>query len=219
MKTSGLTSSTLCFIIDEYTNEHSTLFRGYFHTCLEKHGILSSLLSIPSAKSVLTPISHPASALLISASSLLVAQSCLTFSNSMNWSLPGATVHGILQAIILGWFAIYSLTLLLLNSLVPMPCTSLPFSYSPLQLEHWGLKPPCTPQTHLKFPHFSEDFSGYSTAVSSWSKLRTLKAFASLGSKIYAVLSLVFYRAIWHCYLAFHVYSHCIYRLPCWLRW
>ena len=142
MKTSGLTSSTLCFIIDEYTNEHSILFRGYFHTCLEKHGILSSLLSIPSAKSVLTPISHPASALLISASSLLVAQSCLTFSNSMNWSLPGATVHGILQAIILGWFAIYSLTLLLLNSLVPMPCTSLPFSYSRttvLQDYFWGM--------------------------------------------------------------------------------
>ena len=127
----------------------------------------------------------------------------------MNWSLPGATVHGILQAIILEWFAIYSFTLLLLNSLVPMPCTSLPFSYSPLQLEHWGLKPPSTPQTHLKFPHFSEDFSGYSTAVSSWSKLRTLKAFATFGSKIYAVLSLVFYRAIWRCYLAFHVYSHC----------
>ena len=169
-------------------SEHPTLFRGYFHTHLEKHGILSSLLSIPSAKSVLTPISHPASALLISASSLLAAGSCPTVCNSMNWTLPGTTVHGILQAIILEWFAIYSFTLLLLNSLVPMTCTSLTFSYRPLQLEHWGLKPPCTPQTHLKFPHFSEDFSGYSTA--QWVLSQNsgpLKAFATFGSKIYAV--------------------------------
>ena len=35
-----------------------------------------------------------------------VAQSCLTLCNSMDCSLPGSTVHGILQARILEWVAI-----------------------------------------------------------------------------------------------------------------
>ena len=37
---------------------------------------------------------------------VLVSQSCLTLCNSMDWSLPGSSVHGILQARILEWVAI-----------------------------------------------------------------------------------------------------------------
>ena len=35
-----------------------------------------------------------------------VAQSCLTLCNSMDCSLPGSSVHGIFQAIVLEWIAI-----------------------------------------------------------------------------------------------------------------
>ena len=35
-----------------------------------------------------------------------VAQSCPTFSNSMDYSLPGSSVHGIFQARVLEWGAI-----------------------------------------------------------------------------------------------------------------
>ena len=37
---------------------------------------------------------------------MLVAQSCLTLCNPMDCSLPGSSVHGILQAGILEWVAI-----------------------------------------------------------------------------------------------------------------
>ena len=37
---------------------------------------------------------------------VLVTQSCLTLCNSMDYSLPGSSVHGILQARILGWIAL-----------------------------------------------------------------------------------------------------------------
>ena len=37
---------------------------------------------------------------------VLAAQSCLTLFNPMNYSLPGSSVHGILQARILEWVAI-----------------------------------------------------------------------------------------------------------------
>ena len=37
---------------------------------------------------------------------MLVAQSCLTLCNPMNYSLPASSVHGILQARILEWVAI-----------------------------------------------------------------------------------------------------------------
>ena len=37
---------------------------------------------------------------------MLVAQSCLTLGNSMDFSPPGTSVHGILQARILEWVAI-----------------------------------------------------------------------------------------------------------------
>ena len=39
---------------------------------------------------------------------VLVAQSCLTLCNLMDFSLPGSSVHGILQARILEWVAIPS---------------------------------------------------------------------------------------------------------------
>ena len=35
-----------------------------------------------------------------------VAQSCLTLSDAMDWSLPGSSVHGIFQARVLEWGAI-----------------------------------------------------------------------------------------------------------------
>ena len=37
---------------------------------------------------------------------MLVAQSCPTLCNPMDWSLPGSSVHGILQARKLEWVAI-----------------------------------------------------------------------------------------------------------------
>ena len=40
-----------------------------------------------------------------------VAQSCLTLSNPMDWSLPGSSIHGIFQARVLEWGAIaFSIT-------------------------------------------------------------------------------------------------------------
>ena len=39
---------------------------------------------------------------------MLVAQSCLTLGNSMDFSPPGTSVHGILQARITEWFAMPS---------------------------------------------------------------------------------------------------------------
>ena len=39
---------------------------------------------------------------------VLVAQSCLTLCNPMDRSLPGSSVHGILQARILEWVAMPS---------------------------------------------------------------------------------------------------------------
>ena len=36
-----------------------------------------------------------------------VAQSCPTLSDPMDWSLPGSSVHGIFQARVLEWVAIY----------------------------------------------------------------------------------------------------------------
>ena len=35
-----------------------------------------------------------------------VAQSCLTLSDPMVWSLPGSSIHGIFQARVLQWSAI-----------------------------------------------------------------------------------------------------------------
>ena len=35
-----------------------------------------------------------------------VAQSCPTLSNTMDWSLPGSSIHGIFQARVLEWAAI-----------------------------------------------------------------------------------------------------------------
>ena len=35
-----------------------------------------------------------------------ITQSCLTLCNPLAWSLPGSTIHGILQARVLEWVAI-----------------------------------------------------------------------------------------------------------------
>ena len=40
---------------------------------------------------------------------MLVTQSCLTLCNLMDYSLPGSVVHGILQARLLEWVAIYNI--------------------------------------------------------------------------------------------------------------
>ena len=49
-----------------------------------------------------------------------VAQSCLTLHDPMDCSLPGSSVHGILQARVLEWGAIaFSMTRLLQCSLLP----------------------------------------------------------------------------------------------------
>ena len=41
----------------------------------------------------------------LSSSVVLVAQSCPTLCNPVDWSLPGSSAHGILQARILEWVA------------------------------------------------------------------------------------------------------------------
>ena len=53
-----------------------------------------------------------------------VAQSCLTLSDPMDYSLPGSSIHGIFQARVLEWSAIcltgmfsYSMTCLIFCSL------------------------------------------------------------------------------------------------------
>ena len=38
---------------------------------------------------------------------LLIAQSCLTLCDTMDYSPPGSSIHGILQARILEWVAIF----------------------------------------------------------------------------------------------------------------
>ena len=40
-----------------------------------------------------------------------VAQSCLTLSNTMDYSLPGSSIHGIFQARVLEWGALPSMGL------------------------------------------------------------------------------------------------------------
>ena len=54
----------------------------------------------------MSPDSHAAHHTLSFIFSLLVAQSCPTLCNPVDYSLPGSSVHGILQARILRWVAI-----------------------------------------------------------------------------------------------------------------
>ena len=55
-----------------------------------------------------------------------VTQSCLTFSNPMNCSLPGSSIHGIFQARVLEWGAIavsmYQFMFLQIVSESAIPC-------------------------------------------------------------------------------------------------
>ena len=52
------------------------------------------------------PLSHPGSPKLYMKMKVLFFQSCLILCDPMNCSLPGSSVHGILQARILEWVAI-----------------------------------------------------------------------------------------------------------------
>ena len=64
-------------------------------------------------------------------SEIEVAQSCLTLSDAMDYSLPGSSVHGIFQATVLEWGAIaLSITAseITLNYLFPI------FSYDLVQI-------------------------------------------------------------------------------------
>ena len=48
-----------------------------------------------------------------------VAQSCLTLSDPMDYSIPGSSVHGIFQARVLEWDAIAFSVLQVYESLIP----------------------------------------------------------------------------------------------------
>ena len=59
-----------------------------------------------------------------------VAQSCLTLSDPMDWSLPGSSVHGIFQARVLEWGAIaFSILRLGYNKTWQLPAVS--------DISHW----------------------------------------------------------------------------------
>ena len=63
-------------------------------------------VDIPDSSWLRFPCQHRHSVLLWPAYVLLIAQSCLILCNPTDYSLPGSTVHGILQARILEWIAI-----------------------------------------------------------------------------------------------------------------
>ena len=55
-----------------------------------------------------------------------VAQSCLTLSNPMDYSLPGSSIHGIFQARVLEWGAIaFSISFSIEGSISPCYTSSL----------------------------------------------------------------------------------------------
>ena len=54
---------------------------------------------------------------------MLVAQSCLTLCDPMDWSPPGSSVHGIFQARVLEWGAI-AFSCILLNPYTPCNSTT-----------------------------------------------------------------------------------------------
>ena len=63
-------------------------------------------VDIPDSSWLRFPCLHRYSVLLWPAHVLLIAQSCLILCNPIDYSLPGSTLHGILQARILEWIAI-----------------------------------------------------------------------------------------------------------------
>ena len=63
-------------------------------------------VDIPDSSWLRFPCLHRHSVLLWPAHVLLIAQSCLILCNPIDYSLPGSTLHGILQARILEWIAI-----------------------------------------------------------------------------------------------------------------
>ena len=64
---------------------------------------------------------------------VLVPQSCLTLFNSMDWSPPGSSVRGILQARILEWVCHF-----LLQGIFPTQSDSLPSELPGKPETHFG---------------------------------------------------------------------------------
>ena len=72
-----------------------------WNPCLASQVGLSALVCASFPVPLNTPLLHPACMRVC-----LVTQSCLTFCNSMDCSLPGSSIFGILQARVLEWVAI-----------------------------------------------------------------------------------------------------------------
>ena len=75
------------------------------HLAYSNHFILGLNVStsIPVPRLTIAPCRYPSVIMPV----CLVTQSCLTLCKPMNCSLPGSSVHGIFQARILEWVAIY----------------------------------------------------------------------------------------------------------------
>ena len=74
--------------------------------------------------------------LLESESESEVSQSCLTLCNPMDCSLPDSSLHGILQARVLEWVAIFLLQgILSFTSILPLPRAELTFPFPSEVLE------------------------------------------------------------------------------------
>ena len=76
---------------------------GILYMCIHTH----THISIDACK-VMSYTVNAAQNLKFLKGKVLVAQLCLTLFNCMDCSLPGSSVHGILQARMLEWVAIYS---------------------------------------------------------------------------------------------------------------
>ena len=74
----------------------------------------------------------------------LVAQLCLTLCYLMDCSLPGSSVHGILQARLLKWVAIYSPG--------DLPDSGIEPRFPALQADSLPSEPPGKPMTILQIP-------------------------------------------------------------------
>ena len=76
----------------------------------------------------------------------LWAQSCLTLCDPVNYSLPGSSVHGILQARILEWVAI--------SSYQDLPDPGMEPVSSALQVDSLSTEPPGKPELSIALSNF-----------------------------------------------------------------
>ena len=74
-----------------------------------------------------------------------VTQSCLTLCDPMDCSLPGSSIHGILQARVLEWVAMYKTRASMIVQLVKHP--------------------PAMQETPVRFPGWEDLYSQYSWAT------------------------------------------------------